>query len=137
MTQTDGKIYHILGIEESIESTWLYHPRWYIYLMQFLLNYHWHFHRIRTKNLKLAWNHKRSQISKPIMAEEGNRAKGIRVPDFRLHYKSIVIKKVWFCQKYSWTEQDREPRIKPTHLWSVDLWQKKKEYTMKERQSHQ
>ena len=27
MTQTDGKIFHALGIEESVLSKWLYYPR--------------------------------------------------------------------------------------------------------------
>ena len=32
-------------------------------------------------------------------------------------------------------EQDKKPINKPKHLWSVNLWQKKKEYIMEERQS--
>ena len=27
MTQTDGEIYHVLGLEESILSKWLYIPK--------------------------------------------------------------------------------------------------------------
>ena len=27
MTQTDGKIYHVLGLEESVFWKWLYYPR--------------------------------------------------------------------------------------------------------------
>ena len=32
-------------------------------------------------------------------------------------------------------EQTREPKNKPTHLWSINLWQSRQEYTMEKRQS--
>ena len=32
-------------------------------------------------------------------------------------------------------EQNREPRNKPTHLWLVNLQQRREEYTMEKRQS--
>ena len=32
-------------------------------------------------------------------------------------------------------EQDRKPRNKLTHLWSINLWQRRQEYTMEKRQS--
>ena len=34
-------------------------------------------------------------------------------------------------------EQNREARNKPTHLWSINLQQRKQEYTMEKRQSFQ
>ena len=34
-------------------------------------------------------------------------------------------------------EQNREPRNKPTHLWSINLWQRRQEYTKEKRQSLQ
>ena len=36
---TDGKIYHALGLKESILSKWLHYPRQSIDLMQSLSNY--------------------------------------------------------------------------------------------------
>ena len=36
---TDGKIYHTLGLEESILSTWLYYPRQSTESLQSLPNY--------------------------------------------------------------------------------------------------
>ena len=33
-------------------------------------------------------------------------------------------------QTYRSMEQDRKPRNKPTHLWSINLRQKRQEYTM-------
>ena len=38
-------------------------------------------------------------------------------------------------QKYRSMEQARNPRDKPTHLWSVNLWQRRQDYTMEKRQS--
>ena len=34
-------------------------------------------------------------------------------------------------------EPDRKPRNRPTHLWSINLQQKRQEYTMEKRQSSQ
>ena len=40
-------------------------------------------------------------------------------------------------EAHRWMEQDREARNKPTHLWSINLWQRRKECKMKKRQSLQ
>ena len=40
-------------------------------------------------------------------------------------------------QKHRSMEQDRNPRGKPTHIWSTNLWQRKQGYTMEKRQSLQ
>ena len=45
-TQTDGEIYHVPGLEESILWKWLYYPKQSTDSMQSLSNYQWHF----TKN---------------------------------------------------------------------------------------
>ena len=36
------------------------------------------------------------------------------------------------AQKHTYrsVEQDREPRDKPTHPWSINLWQRRQEYTI-------
>ena len=36
-------------------------------------------------------------------------------------------------QKHRSMEQDREPQHKPTHLWSINLQQRKQEYTMEKK----
>ena len=56
---------------------------------------------------------------------------GITLPDFRLpqsctNQNGIVLAEK---QKHRSMEQDSKPRNKPTHLWSINLGQRRQEYT--------
>ena len=48
------------------------------------------------------------------------------------HQDSMVLAQ---RQKYRSMEQNRKPRDKSTHLWTLYLWQRRQEYTMEKRQS--
>ena len=47
----------------------------------------------------------------------------------------LVIKTVYIvlAQKQTTVKQDRKPRNKSLHLWSINLWQRRQEYRMEKR----
>ena len=84
--------------------------------------------------LKFVRKYNSTQIAKTVLRRK-NRTEGIMLPDFRLYNKAAVIKTAWCWHKkqtHQWVEQDRAQK-ETTHLWSVNLWQRRQGIQWKKR----
>jgi len=138
MTHIDGEIYHVHGSEESIKWKWVYYPKQSIQCNPYQAT-NSIFQRTRTNNFTVWMEILKTSNSQSNLEKEEwnwkNQPTWLQtILQSYSHQDSMVLAQ---RQKYRSVEQNRKPRDKPTHLWTLYLWQRWQEYTMEKTQSLQ
>ena len=103
---------------------WLYYPKQSIDLMRSLSKYPWHFsHNYNKQSKKNIWSYKWPRITKAILRWRGGnrRQNSLRLQAILVGYNNQDSLALVQKQTNEPTEQNREFRKKPRHLWSINL----------------
>ena len=88
------------------------------------------FTNMEQRILKFVWNHKKKVKSQRNLETEWQKG---RASWFQTILQRCINQTVWYCYK-KWTqkslEENRDPRNKSKYMWSINLWQKSRDYSI-------
>ena len=94
------------------------------------------FHRTRTKNFTICMETQKTLNSQSNLEKEKGswRNEPSWLQTILQSYSNQDSMVLAQKQKYRSVEKDRKPRNKPMHLWPINIWQRRQDYTILERQ---